>query len=185
MKTTDFTAKVTSHQLNEAMFKKFGTRINFESYEREELEKYRNLLRTKIHQTESSARFNDLLSNDTYQKDKHMLELLNTRIKEMLGEGAKVDRQAKHITASMMKKGKSKDDAEAIATTPTAIRSPAAETVLTALTAKDASGLTTLAVTAHELALETENAPIQTRVPDAVTTESSTIATAPSDTPRE
>jgi hypothetical protein len=115
MKTTDFTAKVTSHQLNEAMFKKFGTRINFESYEREELEKYRNLLRTKIHQTESSARFNDLLSNDTYQKDKHMLELLNTRIKEMLGEGAKVDRQAKHITASMMKKGKSKDDAEAIA----------------------------------------------------------------------
>jgi hypothetical protein len=30
-------------------------------------------------------------------------------------EGAKVDRQAKHITASMMKKGKSKKDAEAIA----------------------------------------------------------------------
>lgn len=30
-------------------------------------------------------------------------------------EGAKVDRQAKHITASMMKKGKSRKDAEAIA----------------------------------------------------------------------
>ena len=30
-------------------------------------------------------------------------------------EGAKVDRQAKHITASMMKKGKSRDEAEAIA----------------------------------------------------------------------
>jgi hypothetical protein len=30
-------------------------------------------------------------------------------------EGAKVDRQAKHITASMMKKGKSKEDAESIA----------------------------------------------------------------------
>jgi hypothetical protein len=30
-------------------------------------------------------------------------------------EGAKVDRQAKHITASMMKKGKSKKDAESIA----------------------------------------------------------------------
>ena len=32
-----------------------------------------------------------------------------------VAEGAKVDRQAKHITASMMKKGKSKKDAEAIA----------------------------------------------------------------------
>ena len=33
----------------------------------------------------------------------------------MAKEGAKVDRQAKHITASMMKKGKSKEDAESIA----------------------------------------------------------------------
>ena len=32
-----------------------------------------------------------------------------------VAEGAKVDRQAKHITASMMKKGKSKKDAESIA----------------------------------------------------------------------
>jgi len=35
--------------------------------------------------------------------------------KESVSEGAKVDRQAKHITQSMMKKGKSKKDAEAIA----------------------------------------------------------------------
>jgi hypothetical protein len=34
---------------------------------------------------------------------------------EDIAEGAKVDRQAKHITASMMKKGKSKKDAENIA----------------------------------------------------------------------
>jgi hypothetical protein len=34
---------------------------------------------------------------------------------EGVAEGAKVDRQAKHITASMMKKGKSKKDAESIA----------------------------------------------------------------------
>ena len=36
-------------------------------------------------------------------------------INPQVHEGAKVDRQAKHITASMMKKGKSKKDAEAIA----------------------------------------------------------------------
>ncbi len=86
MKTTDFIAKVSSEQLNEAMFKKFGTKINFNKYTREQLEDYRNILRTKIHQTESSSKFNDLLSNENYQRDKHMLELLNTRIKEMLGE---------------------------------------------------------------------------------------------------
>ena len=152
MKTTDFTSNITSDKLNETLFKKFGARINFESYDREELEKYRNLLRTRVHQTESSAKFNDLLSNEAHQKDKHMLELLNTKIKEMLGEskksnlvkknkagpadepvdqdddaddkrwddmdeGAKVDRQAKHITKSMMKAhpGMSKDDAEGAA----------------------------------------------------------------------
>ena len=115
MNTQDFISKLTSEKLNEAMFRKFGTKVNFESYDREDLEKYRNLLRTKIHQTESSSKFNDLLSNNVYQKDKFMLDVLNTRIKEMLGEGAKVDRQAKHITASMVKKGKSKDEAEQIA----------------------------------------------------------------------
>lgn len=115
MKTTDFIAKVSSEQLNENMFKKFGTKVNLNKYTREQLEDYRNILRTKIHQTETSSKFNDLLSNESYQRDKYMLELLNTRIKEMLGEGAKVDRQAAHITKSMMKKGKSKDEAEAIA----------------------------------------------------------------------
>jgi hypothetical protein len=115
MKTTDFTTTVTADTLNESMFKKFGSKVNFNKYTREELENYRNILRTKVHQTETGAKFNELLSNEDYQKNKHMLELLNTKIKEMLGEGAKVDRQAAHITKSMMKKGKSKDDAESIA----------------------------------------------------------------------
>ena len=115
MKTQDFTISLTSEQLNERLYKTFGTKVRLENYGREELEKYRNLLRTKIHQTDSTARFNDLLNDENHQKDKQMLELLNTKIKEMLGEGAKVDRQAAHITKSMMKKGKSKDDAEAIA----------------------------------------------------------------------
>ncbi len=115
MKTTDFDAKVTAKHLNENMFKKFGTKVNLEKYTRQELENYRNILRTKVHQVESSSKFNELLSNENYQRDKHLLDVLNTKIKEMLGEGAKVDRQAAHITKSMMKKGKTKDEAEAIA----------------------------------------------------------------------
>ena len=115
MKTLDFTKTITAEQLNENMFKKFGTKINFDKYTREELENYRNLLRTQIHQVEATSNFNDLLTKEAYQKDKFVMSVLNTKIKEMLGEGAKVDRQAKHITASMMKKGKSKEEAEGIA----------------------------------------------------------------------
>ena len=91
MKTTDFMKPVTSRKLNEDMYKKFGVKVNLEKYTREELEDYRNLLRTKINQTENKSNFNDLLANDAYQKDKHIVGILNSRIKEMLGE-AKKDR---------------------------------------------------------------------------------------------
>lgn len=94
MRTNDFTAPITSKQLNESMFKKFGVKVNFEKYDREQLENYRNLLRTKLHQTELSSNFNALLSNESYQKDKHMMELLNARIKEMLGESKRIDERA-------------------------------------------------------------------------------------------
>ena len=70
MITTDLNSKITAATLNENMFKKFGTRVNFDKYTREELENYRNLLRTNIHQVETTSNFNDLLSNENYQKDK-------------------------------------------------------------------------------------------------------------------
>ena len=89
MRTNDFTAPITAKALNESMFKKFGVKVNFDKYDREQLENYRNILRTKLHQTELSSNFNALLSNESYQKDKHMMDLLNARIKEMLGESKK------------------------------------------------------------------------------------------------
>ena len=89
MKTLDLNKPVTANQLNENMFKKFGVKVNFDKYTREELENYRNLLRTKIFQVEQSTGFNASLTDDTYQKDKYMVNLLNTKIKEMLGESKK------------------------------------------------------------------------------------------------
>jgi hypothetical protein len=89
MKTNDFQPTLTSRQLQENIFRQFGTRIALEKYDRVRLENVRNLLRTKVDQTEKSAGVNDLLTNETYQKDKAMLQLLNTRIKEMLGEDIK------------------------------------------------------------------------------------------------
>lgn len=122
MKTDDLNKPLSSAQLNENMFKKFGVKVNLEKYGREQLENYRNLLRTKIHAHETKSNFNALLADEGYQKDKYMVGILNQRIKEIVGEsrlaeGAKVDRQAKHITKSMMKAhpGMSKDDAEGAA----------------------------------------------------------------------
>lgn len=86
MKTNDFLNDLNSTQLNESMFKKFGSRVDFNKYDREELENYRNILRTRINQTENSNKFNDLLKNESYQKDQFLLKVLNTRIKELLGE---------------------------------------------------------------------------------------------------
>jgi len=89
MKTSDFNQAITSRQLKENLEKQFGARVNLEKYDREQLEDIRNKLRTRIFQQEGTAGMNDLLTNETYQKDKAMLELLNTRIKEMLGENIK------------------------------------------------------------------------------------------------
>ena len=114
MKTTDFTTTVTADTLNESMFKKFGSKVNFNKYTREELENYRNLLRTKINQQESQSNFNDLLTNEDYQKDKHLATLLNTRIKEMLGESilvmekavSKAQQQAAGVALAAKRSGK-------------------------------------------------------------------------------
>ncbi len=89
MKTTDFNAKISSSALVENMNKMFGVNVNLNKYSREQLEDMRNKLRTRVFQQEGQAGINDLLTNETYQKDKAMLALLNTRIKEMLGEDIK------------------------------------------------------------------------------------------------
>jgi hypothetical protein len=89
MKTKDFNSIITSVKLAENLEKQFGVTVNVGDYDREQLEDIRNKLRTRIFQQEGSAKFNDLLTNETYQKNKAMLELLNTRIKEMLGEQMK------------------------------------------------------------------------------------------------
>ena len=104
MKTTEFNKPITSSRLRENFNKQFGSRINLENYDREQLEDIRNKLRTRIFQYEGSSKFNDLLKNESYQKDKAMLELLNTRIKEMLGEDIKKLRD-KMVELSEGKKG--------------------------------------------------------------------------------
>lgn len=115
MRTIDLNSPITARALNESMFKKFNVRINLDKYTREELEQYRNLIRTEIHQIEGKANFNDLLTNETYQKNKFMMNVLTTKIKEMLGEGKKVDKFVAAVKKSEKKAGKSDKKATDIA----------------------------------------------------------------------
>lgn len=89
MKTTDFGIKITSSAIKENLKKQFAVDVDLGKYNREQLEDIRNKLRTRIFQQEGSIKVNDLLTNENYQKDKAMMQLLNTRIKEMLGEQMK------------------------------------------------------------------------------------------------
>lgn len=109
MKTTEFDSKLTAEQLNEGMFKKFGVKVNFDKYTREELENYRNLIRTNISQYENQTSFNDLLTDENYQKNKYLVGLLNQKIKEMLGESAKKDKTMKKTIESTKSKKSNRD----------------------------------------------------------------------------
>jgi hypothetical protein len=114
MRTSDIARPLTAQALNETLYKQFNVKINFDKYDREQLENYRNLLRSKVHATETQANFNDLLTNETYQKDKYMLSVLNTKIKEMLGESivlaekavSKAQQQAAGIALAAKRSGK-------------------------------------------------------------------------------
>lgn len=100
MKTNDFFVPVSSAKLVESFEKQFGSHVNLDKYTREELEDMRNKLRTRVFQHEGSSKYNDLLTNEVYQRDKAMLQLLNTRIKEMLGEAKKGVRDIKRTKKS-------------------------------------------------------------------------------------
>jgi hypothetical protein len=88
MKTSIFYSKLNSKMIEENINKHFGVKVDVSPYNREQLEDIRNKLRTKIFNHENGSKFNDLLNNESYQKDKAMLNLVNTRIKEMLGENS-------------------------------------------------------------------------------------------------
>ena len=82
MKTTDFNKVVTSKLLNEHLAKNYGSKINLEKYTNEQLEDFRNKIRTKLSQVDSGGKFNETLENETYQRDKLILATINRYLEE-------------------------------------------------------------------------------------------------------
>jgi hypothetical protein len=77
-----FSVNRKSSRINESLSKKFGTRLNLESFDLQQLEDSRNRLRTQISQIRQNSNFNENLENDAFIKAQFMLDAINAEIEE-------------------------------------------------------------------------------------------------------
>jgi hypothetical protein len=81
MNIREFTKPVTAAKLNESLAKKFGTKINVDSFTTEQLQDARNKIRTAMSQIQTTESF-DTVQSPGYQKNKLFLDVLNAAILE-------------------------------------------------------------------------------------------------------
>jgi hypothetical protein len=94
-----FSVNRKSSRINESLSKKFGTRLNLESFDLQQLEDSRNRLRTQISQIRQNFDFNENLENDSFIKAQFMLDAINAEIEE----------RDEHIVEADVEEGKMKD----------------------------------------------------------------------------
>lgn len=81
MQLREFAKPVTAKSLNESLAARFGQKINLERFTLEQLQDARNKIRTQMSQVETNESF-DSVHNETYQKSRMMLDVLNAAISE-------------------------------------------------------------------------------------------------------
>ena len=82
MNIHEISKPVTAKSLNESLAKKFGQKINLEQFTLEQLQDARNRIRTKLSQVETNESFDSVHTNESYQKSKLFLDVLNAAISE-------------------------------------------------------------------------------------------------------
>ena len=78
----EFSKPITVKTLNENLSKRFGKQVNVSAFTSEQLEDARNKLRTMLSQVETNESFESVNTNDTYQKNKMFLDVINAEIAE-------------------------------------------------------------------------------------------------------
>jgi len=81
MNITEFTKPLSAKKLNESLAKKFGAKIDIDSFKTEQLLDARNKVRTRVFNVETTESFDKVQSAD-YQKNKLFLDVLNAAIAE-------------------------------------------------------------------------------------------------------
>lgn len=82
MRINEFNKNVSAKTLNESVAQQFGQKLDLNSFTIEQLHDARNKLRTKISQVESSSGYDAVYENESYQKSKLFLDVLNREISE-------------------------------------------------------------------------------------------------------
>jgi hypothetical protein len=82
MQIRDINKPVNSKTLNETMAKKYGTKIDVDSFTLEQLQDARNKIRSKVFDIETNESFGGISQNKTYSKNKLFLDVLNAAISE-------------------------------------------------------------------------------------------------------
>lgn len=113
MKTNDFYIKPSSKNINESMKKKFGEKLDLDSYTTDQLDKTFKLIENKMAGYKNS-KFNDTLNSEEYHRLTFMRDAVKTAISERVmtkaGKGVmKYGKDGMQALAKAGKEGKSLD----------------------------------------------------------------------------
>ena len=92
MKLQEISKPITTAVLNENIAKMFGQKIDTDQFTLEQLQDVRNKVRTKLSQVETNESFDVIHNNESYQKNRLFLNILNKAIaeREDVGEAARL-----------------------------------------------------------------------------------------------
>ena len=82
MKSLDLTKPITTESLLKEFESRFNMTMDLSKFNEVELQDYANHVRTKIHEITQNTHFGQELTNDGYQKNQMMLDIINQAITE-------------------------------------------------------------------------------------------------------
>ena len=82
MKLQEISKPITTAVLNENIAKMFGQKIDTDQFTLEQLQDVRNKVRTRLSQVETNESFDVIHNNESYQKNRLFLNILNKAIAE-------------------------------------------------------------------------------------------------------
>lgn len=110
--------------MNESIGKKFGYKINLESFSLDQLQDARNKIRTQLSQQRATSSFNENIENEAYTKAQWMLDTINSEIahrEEFIADNGEVIEQHNKDTTMKGLRESEIDQASAIVTANTMV----------------------------------------------------------------
>ena len=101
MNIHEFTKPVTAKTLNESLAKMYGEKLDLKKFTNEQLEDFRNRIRTELSQVETNESYDQVLK-DSFQKKKLFLDILNAEINERHAEGGTIVKEGEEDKAEIV-----------------------------------------------------------------------------------